>query len=265
MRVCRSTVWSVSLQRRRLTRRTTSFKFLNSFFTVMEPGIRGNGGFVYQYVGDSIMALFPLVGGKFTDNAVQASLHLLKDVIPNYNAGRARAGYDPIRIGIGLNTGTVATGIAGTQERMDACAFGSTVNLAARCEGMTKEIGANLIITGDTYEKLENQDDYETNRLGETTIRGMERRIDLFEVTEYKGEGSRQEAGGRRQEEEGRRKKGEGRRQEVELGSAMVGAFCIWDRIRGLDGADDYTYGRVSSRSGKWPRGHFPLLGSAGI
>ncbi len=231
----------------------------------MEPGIRGNGGFVYQYVGDSIMALFPLVGGKFTDNAVQASLHLLKDVIPNYNAGRARAGYDPIRIGIGLNTGTVATGIAGTQERMDACAFGSTVNLAARCEGMTKEIGANLIITGDTYEKLENQDDYETNRLGETTIRGMERRIDLFEVTEYKGEGSRQEAGGRRKEEEGRRKKGEGRRQEVELGSAMVGAFCIWDRIRGLDGADDYTYGRVSSRSGKWPRGHFPLLGSAGI
>ncbi len=163
------------------------FKFLNSFFTVMEPGIRENGGFVYQYVGDSIMALFPLVEGKYTDNAVQASLHLLGEVIPNYNAGRARAGYDPIRIGIGLNSGTVATGIAGTQERMDACAFGSTVNLAARCEGLTKEIGASLIITGDTYDKLRNKDDYETERLGETTIRGMERRIDLFEVTAFKG------------------------------------------------------------------------------
>lgn len=163
------------------------FKFLNSFFTVMEPGIRENGGFVYQYVGDSIMALFPLVEGRYTDNAVQASLHLLGEVIPNYNAGRARAGYDPIRIGIGLNTGSVATGIAGTQERMDACCFGSTVNLAARCEGLTKEIGANLIIAEDTFEKLRNKDDYDSNRLGETTIRGMERRIDLFEVTSYNG------------------------------------------------------------------------------
>ena len=162
------------------------FKFLNSFFTVMEPGIRENGGFVYQYVGDCIMALFPLVEGKFTDNAVRASLHLLRDVIPEYNAGRARAGYDPIRIGIGLNTGSVATGIAGTQERMDACAFGSTVNLAARCEGLTKEVGADLIITGDTFEKLREKDDYEMNRLGETTIRGMERRIDLFEVVSSK-------------------------------------------------------------------------------
>jgi adenylate cyclase len=157
------------------------FKFLNSFFTVMEPGIRNQGGFVYQYVGDSIMALFPLVDGH-SNNAVDSALHLLTDVIPEYNRGRSRAGYDPIQIGIGINSGSVATGIAGTAERMDVSAFGSTVNLAARCEGLTKEPGGLLIMTNNTYSMLSSPDTYETLPLGEMSIRGMEQRIDLYSV-----------------------------------------------------------------------------------
>ena len=157
------------------------FKFLNSFFSVMEPGIRSHGGFVYQYVGDSIMALFPPVGGH-TDNAVESALHLLHDVIPEYNKGRNRAGYEPIQIGIGINTGSVATGIAGTAERMDVSAFGSTVNLAARCEGLTKELGEKLIVTNNTQSMLSSTDAYDTLPLGEMSIRGMEQRVDLFSV-----------------------------------------------------------------------------------
>lgn len=157
------------------------FKFLNSFFTVMEPGIRSHGGFVYQYVGDSIMALFPPVEGH-TDNVVESALHLLNDVIPDYNEGRIRAGYEPIRIGIGVNSGSVATGIAGTTERMDVSAFGSTVNLAARCEGLTKELGEPLIVTHNTRNMLLSTEAYEMAPLGEISIRGMETRVDLFSV-----------------------------------------------------------------------------------
>ena len=77
----------------------------------MEPGIRNQGGFVYQYVGDSIMALFPLVTFH-SDNAAEATLHFPNDVIPEYNQDRNPAGYDPIQIGIGINSGSVTTGIA---------------------------------------------------------------------------------------------------------------------------------------------------------
>jgi adenylate cyclase len=157
------------------------FKFLNSFFSVMEPGIRSHGGFVYQYVGDSIMALFPPVDGK-SDNAVESALHLLHDAIPEYNKGRSRAGYEPIQIGIGINSGSVATGIAGTAERMDVSAFGSTVNLAARCEGLTKELGEKLIVTNNTHSMLSSTDAYDMRPLGEMSIRGMEQRVDLFSV-----------------------------------------------------------------------------------
>jgi class 3 adenylate cyclase len=163
------------------------FKFLNSFFTVMEPGIRNEGGFVYQYVGDSIMALFPSVDGH-SDNAVESALHLLNEVIPGYNKGRDRAGYDTIQIGIGINSGSVATGIAGTAERMDVSAFGSTVNLAARCEGLTKELGEMLIVTNNTHSMLSSPDSYETLPLGEMSIRGMEKRVDLYSV-KRKGKG----------------------------------------------------------------------------
>lgn len=87
-----------------------------------------------------------------------------------------------IQIGIGINTGSVATDIVGTLELMDACGFGSTVNLVARCEGLTKEVGASLIITEHTYDLLEYKSQCTVTRLGETTICGMERRVDLYEV-----------------------------------------------------------------------------------
>lgn len=161
---------------------TECYRFLNSFFMVMEPGIRKFGGFVYQYVGDEVMALFPLLEGKFADRAVQSAVEIQNRVIVEYNQGRTRAGYDPIRIGVGINTGAVAIGIAGTPERMDACAFGSTVNLAARCEGLTKEYDAKVIITQETYRCLKNPESFEMNNLGTIPIRGMEAGVELYEV-----------------------------------------------------------------------------------
>jgi adenylate cyclase len=161
---------------------TNVYRFLNSYFAVMEPGVREYGGFVYQYVGDEIMALFDLVEDTYTDSGVRAALAFQKRILPDYNEGRARAGYDPIEVGVGVNTGPVAIGIAGTSHRLDACAFGGSVNLAARCQSLTKEFKAPIIITGETYRNLRKPDDYEVKTLGEVEIRGMEEKVVLYEV-----------------------------------------------------------------------------------
>ena len=158
------------------------YRFLNSFFKVMEPGIRNFEGFVYQYVGDEIMGLFALEEGHYADNALKAAVWIQNHVIVDYNEGRKRAGYEPVRIGIGLNTGLVAIGIAGTTERMDACAFGNTVNVAARCESLTKEFDADIIITEDTYQRLHKPDAFDIHSLGNLPIRGLEKEIRLYEV-----------------------------------------------------------------------------------
>lgn len=162
---------------------TEVFQFLNSFFAVMEPTIRKFSGFVYQYVGDEIMALFNLNEGNFTDNVVQAAVMLQGKVIPEFNQRRKLNGDSPIDIGIGVNTGSVAVGIAGTPERMGACAFGTTVNVTARCESLTKDFNAKIIITDDTYQRLREPDVFSIKSLGTTSIRNLESKVPLYEVS----------------------------------------------------------------------------------
>jgi hemerythrin len=67
-----------------------------------------------KYIGDAIMALFP----EATDDAIKGALAMLER-LENYNKGRARAGYLPIRIGIGINTGIVMMGTGGGIGRME--------------------------------------------------------------------------------------------------------------------------------------------------
>jgi class 3 adenylate cyclase len=148
------------------------YSFLNSFFGLVEPVIRENGGFVYQYVGDEIMALFEPTEG--TDNPVRAAMSLQNNVIKAYNLGRERAGYYPIRIGI-----------AGTPERMDACAFGNTVNVAARCEELTKTLAAPTIMTESTYRRLSKPDSFTVRDLGEIDVRGMKESVRVYEALDY--------------------------------------------------------------------------------
>jgi class 3 adenylate cyclase len=158
------------------------YQFLNSFFAVVEPGIRNFGGFVYQYVGDEIVALFKLSGDRYADQAVQAAVAIQNQILVGYNRQRQESRYPPIRVGIGINTGPVAIGIAGTPERMDACAFGSTVNLAARCQALTKEFETRTIITEETYRHLRNPDAFTIQSLGRSSIRGMKEQVHLFAV-----------------------------------------------------------------------------------
>ena len=65
---------------------------------------------------------------------------------------------------------------------MDACAFGGSVNLAARCQSLTKEFKAPIIITQETYSHLRDPSKYEVKSLGDIEIRGMEEKVGLYEV-----------------------------------------------------------------------------------
>ena len=147
----------------------------------MEPSIRSCGGFVYQYVGDEVV--FKPQEKGYTDNAVQAAVTIQGWILVEYNRQREAVGKQPIQVGIGINTGPVAIGIAGTPERMDACVC-STVNLAARCQALTKEFGNRIIITAETYGHLSNASAFHIRSLGKTSIRGLEEKVQLYAVLE---------------------------------------------------------------------------------
>ncbi len=156
-----------------------NFRFLNSYLSHMEPAVELNGGVIDKFIGDSIMALF----GR-ADDAVRAASDMLRRLYA-YNLGRLRAGYVPIRIGIGLNTGPVMLGIVGGPSRLQATVIGDPVNVASRVEAMNKQYGTSLLISGHTYQALEQSDHLCVRRIDRVTAKGKLHAVDLYEVFDH--------------------------------------------------------------------------------
>ncbi|MEZ2240866.1 AAA family ATPase [Microcoleus sp.] len=154
-----------------------NFKFINSYLSRMEPVINENNGFIDKYIGDAIMALF---SGE-ADNAVKAGIAMLHCLV-EYNQNRANCGYPPIQIGIGINTGTLMLGTVGGQNRMDGTVISDAVNLASRVESLTKNYGVSLLITQETYSRLENPSQYAIRTLDTVKVKGKSELVTVYEV-----------------------------------------------------------------------------------
>ncbi len=154
-----------------------NFNFLNSYLVQMEPVIAAHGGIIDKYIGDAIMALFP----DSPDAALRGALAML-DKLEEYNTGRERAGYRPIRIGIGINTGIVILGTVGGFGRMDGTVIGDAVNLAARLERLTKDYKVPLLISEYTLYSLDNAAPYSIRFLDRTHVRGKQDNQSVYEV-----------------------------------------------------------------------------------
>ena len=128
---------------------------LNTYFTLMEGAIRGHGGLVLQFIGDEIEAVFgaPLPEPRHADRAVAAGLEMRRR-LATWNDTRRAAGKVSIRHGIGIHTGQVLAASIGSSERLSYALVGDPVNLASRIQDLTKEVGAEVLVSGDTVRRL---------------------------------------------------------------------------------------------------------------
>ncbi|TAD94072.1 MAG: GAF domain-containing protein, partial [Oscillatoriales cyanobacterium] len=154
-----------------------NFRFINSYLSRMEPVINQNNGFIDKYIGDAIMALF----NGDANNAVNAGIAMLNRLF-EYNQNRANSGYAPIQIGIGINTGSLMLGTVGGPNRMDGTVISDAVNLASRVEGLTKNYGVSLLITQETYSRLENPSKYAIRSLDTVKVKGKSEAVTVYEV-----------------------------------------------------------------------------------
>lgn len=154
-----------------------NFNFLNSYLSQMQPAIAANGGVIDKYVGDGILALFP----ASADDALRGAISILGQ-LDIYNAGRHRAGYVPIRIGIGVNTGTVMLGTVGSASRMDVTVIGDAVNLAARLERITREWDVSLLISEHTLLSLNDPAPFGIRFIDRLQVRGKQEIQSIYEV-----------------------------------------------------------------------------------
>jgi adenylate cyclase len=154
-----------------------NFKFINAYLSRMEPAIVENQGFIDKYIGDAIMALFS--GGA--DSALKAAISMLQR-LAEYNQERKKAGYVPIQIGIGINTGSLMLGTVGGYSRMDSTVISDTVNLASRIEGLTKEYGVSLLISHHTFSQLEDANQYAFRLIDRVKVKGKSTDVSVYEV-----------------------------------------------------------------------------------
>lgn len=128
---------------------------LNQYLGQMSAVIEDAGGYVDKFIGDGIMAIFGL--GQDPAQGADASLRAAKSmggVLGALNKSLAADLPEPLRIGIGLHTGSAILGRVGVAQNNGASqritALGDTVNTASRLEGATKQFGAELIVSKTT-------------------------------------------------------------------------------------------------------------------
>ncbi|HVH77108.1 MAG TPA: adenylate/guanylate cyclase domain-containing protein [Stellaceae bacterium] len=124
---------------------------INRFLSPMSDIVMTNGGTIDKYMGDCIMAFWnaPLDDPEHADRACAAALAML-DGLDRLNreleAEAAPSAFQPLRIGIGINSGECVVGNMGSTRRFDYSVLGDAVNLASRLEGQSKTYGVPIVI-----------------------------------------------------------------------------------------------------------------------
>jgi class 3 adenylate cyclase len=153
-----------------------NFKFVSSFNARLGPIIRSNNGFINQYLGDSIMAIFP----ENPENALRAAVGMQK-AVHELNKERKEVDLPTIRAGIGMHTGSLIMGITGDEFRMDAATISDTVNTAARIESLTKYYKSPLLLSDHTLQFLNVQNGFHFRHLGSVKLKGKNNLLSIVE------------------------------------------------------------------------------------
>jgi class 3 adenylate cyclase len=128
---------------------------LQRYFDRMVHAVHRYDGTVDKFIGDGMMVLFgaPKRTADPCGDAVRCALAMMSE-LDQLNVDFEREGLPTLVIGIGVNYGTVTVGNIGSSERHNYSAIGDAVNVAARVEGLTKDLGRKIIITGAVVSRI---------------------------------------------------------------------------------------------------------------
>jgi class 3 adenylate cyclase len=158
-----------------------TIELLNDYYTLMMEAIHGEGGIVSQMIGDGLMAIFgaPMPREDHRQASVLAARQMI-DLIRLFNEEQAAQEKVQIQVGIGIASGRVVAGYAGTQQRATYTCVGDTVNIAARLESHTKVVKRPILIDEHTRRGL--GDDIGVELQGEVLMKGKTVPISVYAV-----------------------------------------------------------------------------------
>ena len=164
-----------------------ALKFLNAYFNKVSEPIIAKHGIIDKYIGDAVMAFW---GPPFTEPedharlACEAALEQLagltgfRKTIPDIIG--LRKGLPGVNMRAGISTGEVIVGNVGSERLKGYTVIGDTVNVAARVEGLTRSLGATVLITDATARGLSDRSGLED--AGQHRVKGVSSLVQVWRV-----------------------------------------------------------------------------------
>ena len=148
-------------------------KIMNKVLTIQADTVKFYDGMVDKYIGDAMMAIFNApVDVPDHETAAVLCAKEIQDKVKMANLG--------VEIGVGINTGYAVVGNMGSDTRFDYSAIGDAVNLAARLESSTKEVGEDIVIGYDTISSSAFSDQIILKELESIFVKGKEKPIKIY-------------------------------------------------------------------------------------
>ncbi|WP_223428947.1 adenylate/guanylate cyclase domain-containing protein [Tateyamaria pelophila] len=156
---------------------------LNSYFSVLADAVLRNGGDVLKFVGDGMLAVFPLGGFSSPETAALAAAKAAREAVEGLEAlnqnMRQQAQWRALRTGIGLHLGDVFFGNIGSAKRLDFTVIGEAVNIATRVERLCKLLKRDILLTAPVAALLGE----EAEPMGTKTLKGIQKVEQIFALS----------------------------------------------------------------------------------
>ena len=162
-------------------------EYINEYLTTMSGIIRSrHRGTLDKYIGDAIMAFWgaPVEDAQHARNGVLAALDMQKECKLLNDRFSAR-GWPTLKIGVGLNSGSVRVGDMGSQVRRAYTVMGDPVNVASRLEGRTKSYGVGILVGEATRAQVKDVVFREVDRI---KVKGKDEAVTIYEPLGAEGE-----------------------------------------------------------------------------
>jgi class 3 adenylate cyclase len=122
---------------------------LDAWFDRVAGAVRAFGGEVLKFIGDGVLAIFPVTGTP--EEACEAAVRAVvaaRAGMAHLDTMRRADGLPPLPFGAALHLGEVLWGNIGAVDRLDFTAIGPAVNLVSRLEGLCRQLGRPVLISG---------------------------------------------------------------------------------------------------------------------
>ena len=152
-------------------------ELLNGYFDAISEPVARHGGEILKFMGDGLLAIFPLSQPKACANLLHA-LTEAREAMTALNETHQGSGRAPLNYGVGVHVGDVMYGNIGSRSRLDFTVIGPAVNMASRLETLTKQVGHKVLLSRAFADFVKGE--FALERVGEYPVRGFSEPIELF-------------------------------------------------------------------------------------